>query len=126
MNTPAAPPECGGILGGKDGIVNRVASDTGGVNEYDFYIPDVSAMNEIISEWKLEDVEFMGIYHTHFAGGEELSFGDIKYIEKIMAAMPDEYILYFPLILPEKITGYRADNIDGSVHIFSDDIQIIP
>ncbi|MBR6800877.1 MAG: hypothetical protein IKM61_03915 [Eubacteriaceae bacterium] len=123
--TPPAPPERGGILGGKDGKIIIYASDTGGKSEYDRYTPDTQSINKIIETWEKIGIGFMGIYHSHFQDGESLSNGDIKYIKKIMSVMPEKAVLYFPLILPGKIIAYRAENASPTVHITSDDIEII-
>lgn len=99
------PPESGGIIGSKDGIVTVYVNDKGVQNETIMcgYFPDVNFLNEIILEWQNNGIKFMGIYHTHFFGVNTLSDGDKEYIQNIMKSMPKGMILYFPIVLmPEK------------------------
>lgn len=106
------PPETGGILGGIGGCVTTSVYDCGKKSaDMCSYTPDVDMLNEIISEWQVRGIEFMGIFHSHFFGVKTLSDGDRSYIECIMRNMPASVSrLYFPIIvMPEKVmVGYKA------------------
>lgn len=112
--------ERGGILGGKDGVVTKIAFDKGFeiANRPCCYSPNVDYLNEIIEEWQNEGCLFMGLFHTHIGYSKELSYADRVYITNIMLSMP-RYIqsLYFPIIsLPEKsiecyIAKYNIDEV---------------
>lgn len=95
------PPETGGLLGGKNGIVTKVVHDNGVQSTCGCsYSPDVNKFNKTIAEWKKEEIDFMGIFHTHFFNVETLSNGDKKYIERILRNMPRHIKeLYFPIIV---------------------------
>lgn len=125
---PCAPPETGGILGGKAGITSTYAIDLGlhSFDSYDHYYPDIKKLNQIINDWAEKGISFYGIFHSHFPGGKQLSLGDKKYIFQIMMAMPQEVSeLFFPIILPDKMVGYRASRCGSEIHICRDDIKII-
>lgn len=111
-NQREIPPETGGILGGTKGRITIAVHDIGIQSEKKCsYTPNVEKMNQIIAEWKEKNIDFMGIYHSHFFGVDTLSEGDRKYIECIMKSMPKSInILYFPIIvMPQKVmVCYRA------------------
>lgn len=122
---PYAPPEMGGILGGKAGIVSTFIIDTGldHANHYGRYYPDVQKLNQVINNWAKNGISFYGIFHSHFPGGNQLSPGDKKYIQRIMLSMPpDINTLYFPLILPAEIVGYQANRSGSQICICRNDI----
>lgn len=129
ISSPLVPPETGGIIGGKNQIVSHVVFDSGNKNSngYDIYAPNTAFLNQMISRWCDEDIALYGIFHCHFPGKYALSNGDRYYISQIMDSLSSQVkSLYFPIILPrEKMVVYRADNIDGNIHIISEDIEII-
>lgn len=128
LSLPGAPPEMGGILGGKSGVILTYAIDFGldTFDNYDHYHPNVKRLNQTINHWAKQGISFYGIFHTHFPGGEQLSLGDKKYISQIMLAMPPEVNeLLFPIILPTKIIWYQACRLGSQIFICRDDIKII-
>jgi len=126
------PPETGGILGSSDGqLIDKLVMDIP-IETTDrpcSYSPNVEFLNENIATWQKHGVSFMGIFHTHFVGVKTLSHGDKKYINTIMATMPDtiEY-LYFPVfVLPERIlVCYKAQRVCDEVEISSEELEIEP
>lgn len=128
---PIEPPETGGILGSTDGevidyFIPDLPSDTG--LHYCSYKPNVRYFNAKIAEWQERSIQFMGIYHTHFANVKTLSSADRTYIEQIMLAMPQGVgWLYFPIFtLPERVlTPYIALKCDKSVTIDNDELIIL-
>lgn len=122
------PPETGGIIGGKEGIICCWEYDMGYSEEACAYRPNVNLLNEVIAVWINKGYDFMGILHVHFGGSKLLSNGDKRYIEKIMKAMPSSIErLYFPIVLqPEKqVVSYVAyKNSMGEVLIVEDEIEI--
>lgn len=95
------PPEMGGILGEKNGVICEYMLDEGCISDTACsYIPDTNKLNKRIAEWELNNITFVGIFHTHFGGVKTLSYGDRKYIENIMNQMPIRIEnLYFPIIV---------------------------
>ena len=95
------PPESGGILGEKDGIIQFVVYDEGVKNEkLCSYAPNVEKLNVVIQKWQEEGILICGMFHTHFFGVETLSEGDVNYINMIMEQMPEEIkTLFFPIIV---------------------------
>ena len=121
--------EIGGILGG-DGDVVRIHYLDRGLQSGRVcsYTPDVTLLNAIIAEWQANDIQFMGIYHTHFHDVQTLSEGDIRYIHKIMKNMPDILEkLYFPIVtLPGRnVISYVATRESGVVKINEDHLVLI-
>ena len=124
--TPLLPPESGGILGGKNGVITRYCADEGVSYMSARYAPNVDVLNAAIEQWSTEGVELYGIYHSHYTKDRMLSKGDMTYIEKLMGSLPPSIrSLYFPIVLPRKeVIAYRADWSGGMLHIVCDTIEI--
>lgn len=123
---PHVPPESGGILGGADGIVSKYVSDKGlESNLYDEYIPDVDFLNSVIWEWQNRQIQFYGIYHSHFHGGYDLSDADKQYIAKIMENIPDRK-LFFPIVFPkEGMLVYHAEFVKKQLRLSRESLILI-
>lgn len=129
LKCPAVPPETGGILGCRDGIISEFFFDSG-MPVYDraSYIPDCEKLNGVILEWEKQGVQFCGIVHSHKNGQATLSQNDKNYIAAIMAAMPETVQrLYFPVVLPGvALYSYQAIRRSGNaIDIHEDSIQIL-
>lgn len=125
---PEVPPENGGILGIRDGIVCQYYHDKSNqILENAIYVPDIRWMNWCIQEWEDKQISFGGIVHSHMPGQKTLSNSDKKYIKQIINGMPG-YIkeLYFPIIIPqEEIICYRAYKHNQNLVLEEDEIHII-
>ena len=124
--TPMLPPESGGILGGKNGVITRYCADAGVSHMPARYAPNVDMLNDAIAQWSTEGVELYGIYHSHYAKDRMLSKGDMTYIEKLMGSLPPSIrSLYFPIVLPRKeVIAYRADRAGEMLCIVCEEIEI--
>ena len=125
------PPESGGIIGSEnDGIIDKIIFDKPISEEiqYCYYSPNVDFLNKHISIWSDEDIQFMGVFHTHFANVKSLSAADKNYIEAIMMNMPDAIdFLYFPIfVFPvRELIVYKAEKSSSRVTISLDDLLIV-
>lgn len=123
---PRSPIEAGGILGAEHGVIMYAAFDSTG-GEYGKYAPNTDYLNCTISNWQGEQIDFAGIFHSHYPVGELLSGSDVEYIKTIMNALKNACSeLYFPVVIPDKkIVSYKAEIIDGDVVIKKDKIILI-
>ena len=125
------PPETGGILGSKKAdVVTHIVFDKSSKSfcRGCSYSPNVSFFNQCIAEWQDNLIQFMGIFHTHFANVKTLSSADIKYITEIMMSMPESITtLYFPVyILPAReLVCYKAVRQNSSVQINEDELIVL-
>lgn len=121
---PSAPPESGGILGKRNGVVCAFHFDVGLSSAGGTaYAPNVNVLNHKILEWQDSGIEFCGIAHSH-AVGKRLSSGDIAYIQDIMEEYHEGTVLYFPIIIPKvELLSFRAEVRHGKL-ILSHDIII--
>lgn len=126
--SPKKPPETGGILGSKnDDVITDVIFDKRNLsnsNKMCCYAPDVVFFNKQIERWLSSDINFKGVFHTHFAGVKTLSKADVKYVFSIMNNMPDEIVeLHFPIfVVPNcELICYTASRTE----IFEEKITII-
>ena len=100
-------PEMGGILGiNTDNIITKFYFDSSGVTHTHKYIPDVDKLNEVIYEWLLTDVRFIGFVHSHPCNKTTLSLVDIKYAKKIKSNCNMSEILML-LYIPETDAFYH-------------------
>lgn len=124
--TPSPPPEVGGLLGGQNGIISKMAMDSG-IKGPDYYTPDVKLLNRIIEEWDKDGIELYGLFHTHFSESKSLSFGDREYIKIIMRSIyPYITTLYFPILIPQRgMLAFIAHGTETEVNILRDEILVI-
>lgn len=102
------PIETGGIIGGSDTCINHFCFDDH--KSENSYVPNVSFLNEIITEWASEDVEFLGIIHSHpdFSSGPSLE--DLQYAVELKKRNPFINRLFFPIVIDHKIHFYELKN----------------
>lgn len=128
IQCPSVPPEKGGILGIKNGVIcscffdNNMPQTNSAV-----YIPNVDFLNVKLREWEKKDIIFGGIFHSHPANQSELSADDIEYIKAIFQAMPTSIkTLYFPIVLPNvELVSFKAIRQEDAIHILEDKVKII-
>ena len=124
---PVPPPEQGGILGIKNGIVCEYYHD-GSCNIADraVYEPDVDTLNRKIEEWDAQGISFGGIVHSHLSGQNTLSAEDKKYIELLLGTLNGQ-TLYFPIVIPsaEQVISYVAERKSGDIIIRQDEIHMV-
>ena len=93
------PPENGGIIGIKDGIVCAFFYDSFADNSENEYHPCVYKLNEIIDEWSQLGISFCGIIHSHHNDAELLSRKDIVFARRILALNNlNNGTVFFPIV----------------------------
>ena len=65
MSIGTLPPETGGILGEKDGVVSCFYFDNHAESLADGYSPNIEDLNFVISDWESKGVSFCGLIHSH-------------------------------------------------------------
>ena len=128
FSTEYPPPESGGILGGCNETVTLFVEDKGNDLKTSFiYEPNTAFLNKNINEWINNDIDFMGVYHSHPCDCETLSDADVEYINRIMESVKGyTNKLYFPLVIPKKkMISYYALIVADKVQIIRDAIQLI-
>ena len=128
LEMPNAPPETGGIIGGRDRTISAFIFDNGIASEnYDSYIPNIQYLNKCLHNWKESGIELYGIVHTHRPDATELSCGDKNYIEKIMAAFKVvQKEMLFPIIIPNMtIIWYKAVNTNFDIDILKQKVDVL-
>lgn len=125
---PPPPPETGGILGARGGIVCAAYFDFGRSHSTRaVYEPDIARLNGQIVDWEQSEITFCGMFHSHLPGADTLSDGDRRYIARILAQMPVQIqTLFFPVILPEKrLVAFRAARTSTGVKIAPEPLERI-
>lgn len=125
---PSLSYETGGILGSNGNeVVDEIAIDKPknfGMKACS-YSPNIDYLNDIIEQWQDRNIEFVGIFHSHFGNACKLSNNDVEYIHRIMHAMPHQIErLYFPVfVLPcKKMISYKAVRFDNVIIIQDDEL----
>lgn len=72
--------ESGGILGCKNGEIKYLFDRACYENEY---IPNTIFLNKILEEWQENNIDFIGIIHSH-KERTKLSYSDIEYARQII------------------------------------------
>ena len=123
--------EIGGILGMKtNNVVSYFVADlpeNGFGCRFD-YSPNIDFLNTQIEKWAENDIQFIGLFHTHFSGSKNLSYADIEYVKEIMMASKGiAECLYFPLFtLPDnELTAYKACYNGEEIVIGKDTLNVI-
>ena len=120
--------ETGGILGGRNGIIFKFEFDKGtNLSSVQHYYPNIERLNDCLENWRLEDIDFYGIVHSHIYKLKELSSDDMLYIQAIMRAMPEQIqFLFFPIVLTGgKMLSFKATRHNNKISIVTDDIKIL-
>lgn len=128
IKCPSVPPETGGILGVKNGVICFLFYDNSlQKGNSAIYIPNVDYLNSKICEWREKDIDFGGIFHSHPVNQPELSVDDIEYIKIIFQEMPKSIkSLFFPIVLSNvKLVSFKAIRKEDTIHILEDTITII-
>lgn len=130
LSLPATNIESAYLLGSSEPNVINVLENTSvcnGIGGKTNFIPNVNVWNNLIEDWESKGIDFIGILHTHYYNVEELSDGDIQYIEKIVSCTQNKPCkLYFPiLVFPDrKLVLYSAKERLGKSLINKEDYCI--
>ena len=122
------PPECGGILGAKQGEpISKFYFDESGASTPDSYTPDYLTVNTILEQWELEGVSMVGIAHSHGEAEIMPSCGDLFYCERILLANPKlgNFILPIVSCISKEIKAYVCTLKDGHIKVSQDHWLIV-
>lgn len=120
---PAVPPETGGLLGGQGEIITYAVFDKNiPVTTRAEYMPNIAFLNQILTEWAKNGISFLGMFHSHPCLEKELSEPDKSCISKIIQSVPENQMLWFPIINPQQkeIYSYATYCKDGRLFIEKD------
>lgn len=103
----ARMPETGGILLGptaSDDITHfyfdRTADCSGAT-----YTPDhLTLRRKMKEEWLPADLDFKGFCHSHPAGFDRLSGGDMVYIRRLLERNPEMRVFAAPIVIPHSFS----------------------
>lgn len=114
-----APPEQGGILGMKDGVISAFVLDNSEQKtESAEYSPNTQFLNRQIEKWADEGIEFCGILHSHPSGQTTLSGSDMEYIKELYHVNPWLEKTYFPLIIDGcDMIVYAVEKSNGQIEV---------
>lgn len=127
VNTvPYSPFETGGFLGGKSDTVLKVVYDCKKSN-FASYQPNNNLLNSSLSEWQQNEIDFLGIFHTHYPSCTSLSACDEEYIKEIMQNLKGEIsVLYFPIVIAKKeMCVYKAEFKASKLSIKPDKLTLL-
>lgn len=120
------PPEQGGIIGMKSGVICEYAHDIKLAGVYEVsYVPDTRSLNKIIEEWYKNGIDFAGIIHSHPDGKESLSIGDMNYAKLLFDCNSELDFAYFPIVCRNRIIPFKIVKIDNKLECFVEDVIII-
>lgn len=81
------PPETGGMLGGRDGVITEFYFDGTAERSGVTYSPNAARLNQLLQrQWSGDGIELLGFIHSHPNGMPRPSHGDLVYAKAILAA----------------------------------------
>ena len=97
-------PEQGGILMGRrtDGVITDFVFDEFAETSVSTYVLNVAYLNPIITEFKNEGKELLGILHSHPHGCRKLSRQDQEYFAGVLDKAKDVDYLFTPIVFSAK------------------------
>ena len=100
-------PENGGILGSSDGVhIDHYYFDSTADRSAVTYTMDHKALNEVIHSWNDNDVDLVGIIHSHPAGCTQPSYGDMLMVKRIIETMDVKGRFFTPIVqVSPKLNG---------------------
>lgn len=122
-----APPEQGGILGMKNGVISAFVLDNSEQKtESAEYSPNTQFLNRQIEKWADEGIEFFGILHSHPSGQTTLSGSDMEYIKELYHVNLWLEKTYFPLIIDGcDMIVYAVEKSNGKIEVKRTQPEII-
>lgn len=122
-----APPEQGGILGMKDGVISAFVLDNSEQKtESAEYSPNTQFLNRQIEKWADEGIEFCGILHSHPSGQTTLSGSVMEYIKELYHVNLWLEKTYFPLIIDGcDMIVYAVEKSNGKIEVKRTQPEII-
>lgn len=122
-----APPEQGGILGMKNGVISAFVLDNSEQKtESAEYSPNTQFLNRQIEKWADEGIEFCGILHSHPSGQTTLSGSDMEYIKELYHVNLWLEKTYFPLIIDGcDMIIYAVEKSNGKIEVKRTQPEII-
>ena len=122
--------ETGGILGSdKANTITEIILDKNNTNQHPCsYSPNTKYLNSVIEQWYTDNIQFLGIFHTHLGNAKALSIGDRKYITEILKSAPDKTDkVYFPIYtLPDRdLIIYSAYLKNEELIINEESVEVI-
>lgn len=117
-------PETGGIIGTQNDVVCAYYFDRTGSCDSNTYKPDTDNVNRVISEWEKQDIQFVGVVHSHEEKQPALSYADIVYAQAIMKANDMERIL-FPLVVIGNKAKFIMYMVDRCGDVTAEEITLI-
>ena len=93
-----SPIESGGIIGIKNNTVCSFYFDCFAKHNDSSYTPSINILNDIIKEWKKEEIDFIGIVHSHPNGYKLPSKNDTLYARMLLDTNENLPFVIFPIV----------------------------
>lgn len=100
-------PEYGGLLGSSDGVhIDHYYFDATSERSADVYMMDIPACNKVIHEWNDNDIELVGVIHSHPNGVTRPSHGDLLTAKNIIESINVHGKFFTPIVqVSPKLNG---------------------
>ena len=119
--------EVGGFIGIKNNVIIKCWFDDEIAKIPSFsYKPNELKLNHFWDICELEEIEYLGIFHSHLNKSATLSNGDINFIKNFMNINVCVSTVFFPVIIPGKeMRVYCAKRDAMEITICEVKVQII-
>lgn len=100
-------PEYGGLLGSSDGVhIDHYYFDATSERSAGVYMMDIPACNKVIHEWNDNDIELIGVIHSHLNGVTRPSHGDLLMAKNIIESINVHGRFFTPIVqVSPKLNG---------------------
>jgi len=123
-------PECGGVLGapiGQDTYISDFYFDFAGVGTAESYTPNCDNINDMLeNDWAVQNIQMVGVVHSHGNMGTYPSCGDLYYCEQIMRnAHLQQFYLPIITLNPFCLHFYLIKIDDKKIKVSKEAFEII-
>ena len=111
----------------KDGVVCAyIHDDSDPETERAVYVPNTAFLNDCIKKWADAGIEFCGVVHSHPAGQDTMSSGDLDYIKALYEVNSGLEKTFSPLVIDGcDMIVYEVKRNGDRIIVLPDSLEVV-